>query len=98
MTTNVHSIHFINDPGPAGLGPEFEGMGLFRISDETGSHATALVEHDYAVTAVTARAELEGLVVVAATAVRWLRTGWPEEWGDDLNPAWAPVYPAGFQA
>jgi|GEM_PF-6486354 hypothetical protein len=103
MTTgtnyNVHSIDFINDPAPAGLGPEFEGMGLFRISEEgTGRRATALVEHDYALNALIARRDLQGFIALAATAVRWLRTGWPEEFGDtDLNPTWAQVYPAGYQ-
>jgi len=97
MTTEVHSIFFINDPEPAGLGPEFEGMGLFFISDETGEHACALVEHDFALNVLTARRDLEGPVVLAATAVRYLRKGWPEDWADDLNPNWAPIYPSGFQ-
>jgi hypothetical protein len=92
----VHSIFFINDPAPAGLGPEFEGMGLFKISDNTGHRTTVLVEHDYALTACFAQAELEGPVVLAATAVRWLSDGWPEEWDDDPNRVWAPVYPAGW--
>jgi hypothetical protein len=103
MTTetnyDVHSIDFLNNPALAGLGPEFAGMGVLRISEEgTGRRATALVEHDYAVTALTARQELKGFIPLAATAVRWLRTGWPEEWGGSLNPTWAPVYPAGAQA
>lgn len=94
---DVHSIDFINDPGPAGLGPEFEGMGLLRISEVgTGRRATALVEHDYALTVCFARRDLEGHIALAATAVRWLRTGWWDEWGTDLNPDWLPVYPAGW--
>jgi len=96
---DVHSIEFLDTPAYAGLGPEFAGMGLIRISEEgTGRRATALVEHDYAVTALAARAELTGQVVLAATATRHLRMGWPEEWGDDLNTTWAQVYPAGSHA
>jgi hypothetical protein len=103
MTTepnyHVHSIDFLNTPQLAGLGPDFEGSGVLRISEEgTGRRATALVEHDYAVTALTARRDLTGFIPLAVTAVRWLRTGWPEEWGDDLNPTWAQVYPAGAHA
>jgi len=101
MTTetnyDVHSIDFINDPTPAGLGPECLGMGLFRISEEgTGRRATALVEHDYALNALIARRDLQGFIALAATATRFVRVGWPEEWGTDLNPDWLPVYPAGW--
>lgn len=93
---DVHSIDFLGDPAPAGLSTEFLGMGVLRISVEGGGqHATALVEHDYAVTALTARRDLEGFIPLSATAVRWLRLGWPEEWGTPgLYPAWAPAYPA----
>jgi len=97
MTTelnyDVHSIDFLTNPELAGLSSEFEGMGVLRISEEgTGRRGTALVERDYAVTALAGRRALEGHLALAATAVRWLRTGWPEEWGDGQNPAWAPVY------
>lgn len=95
---DVHSIDFLTNPEPAGLGPEFTGMGVFRVSEVgTGCRATALSERDYALTACVARRDLDGFVSLAATAVRWLRIGWPEEWDDaTLNPAWAPVYPAGW--
>ncbi|MBO1269603.1 hypothetical protein [Arthrobacter cavernae] len=97
---DIYTIDFLNDPAAAGLGPEFAGMGLLRISVEgSGQHATALVEHDYAVTALTARRDLEGFIALSATAVRWLRLGWPEEWGTpELPPTWAPAYPAGGHA
>lgn len=103
MTTetnyDVHSIDFLKTPALAGLTPDFEGAGVVRLSEEgTGRRATALVEHDYAVTALTARQELEGFIPLAATAVRYLRVGWPEEWRANLNPTWMQVYPAGAQA
>lgn len=96
---DVHTIDFLNNPEPAGLPAECLGMGVLRISEEgTGRRATVLVEHDYAVTAITAIRELGGFIPLAATAARFMRTGWPEEWGPDLNPRWAPLYPAGSQA
>lgn len=97
-TFDVHSIDFLTNPALVGLGPEFAGMGVFRVSEVgSGTHATALAEHDYALTASVARRELDGFISLAATAVRWLRLGWPEEWDDmGLNPLWAPVYPAGW--
>lgn len=96
---DCHSIDFLSRPDLAGLTPDFAGMGVIRISEEgTGRRATALVEHDYAITALTARRELTGFIPLAATAVRWLRVGWPEEWGANLNPTWAQIYPSGAQA
>ncbi|MCA4132947.1 hypothetical protein [Arthrobacter sp. M4] len=95
----IHSIDFINDPEPAGLPAQCLGMGVLRISEQgTGRRATILVEHDYAVTALIARRDLEGPIPLAATAARFMRTGWPEEWGPGLNPTWLPIYPAGSQA
>lgn len=97
---NVKSIDFLNNPAGAGLTPEFMDMGVIQATQEgTGTRCTFLVEHDYAVTALTARRSLNGFIPLAITAVRWVRMGWPNDWTDQkLNPAWAPVYPAGSNA
>ena len=96
---DVHSIDFLSNPALAGLPDEFQGMGVLRISEAgTPNRATVLVEHEYAITAITARRELEGFIPLSATATRFMRTGWPEEWGPDLNPAWATLYPSRSQA
>lgn len=96
----LYSIAFLSNPAPAGLPADFEGMGVLRLTEDgTGLRCTALVEHDYAVTALTAFRELEGFIPLAACAVRWLREGWPEQWGTPgLSPTWIPVYPTGGAA
>lgn len=91
---DVVRLHFLDNPALAGLPDDFRGMGVIVGCDAvSGSKATMLVDHDYAVTAVTAVRTLEGHISLAASAVRWIRSGWPEEWGPGLNPEWAPVYP-----
>lgn len=95
---DVHRIGFIENPAEAGLPAEFLGMGMFLVTQQgSDQRGTVLVDHDYAVTALTARKELDGFIGLAATAARWLRLGWPEDWGTDLNPTWAPLYLEGIQ-
>jgi hypothetical protein len=93
---DVRRIHFLSNPALAGLPDDFRDMGVMVGCDEvSGSKGTLLVDHEYAVTALTALRGLEGHVSLSALAVRWLRAGWPEEWGADLDPSWVPVYPEG---
>ncbi|MFF2296971.1 hypothetical protein [Arthrobacter sp. NPDC058127] len=96
---DIHSISFIDNPKGVGLPNEFLGMGMLLITQQgSDQRGTVLVDHDYAVTALTARKELEGMISLAATAARWLRLGWPEDWGPDLPSTWAPLYLEGIQA
>lgn len=91
---DVVRLHFLSNPAPAGLPSDFVGMGVIVAAEaESGSHATLLVDHDYAVTAVTALRSLEGPISLAASAVRWIRLGWPEEWGPGVSAEWVAVYP-----
>ncbi|MCZ9884053.1 hypothetical protein [Arthrobacter sp. B2a2-09] len=96
---DIHRISFIDNPEEAGLPAEFLGMGMLLITQQgSDQRGTVLVDHDYAVTALTARQELDGMISLAATAARWLRLGWPEDWGADLLSTWAPLYLEGSQA
>lgn len=97
---DVHSIDFLNNPSLAGLTEDFKDMGVVQASKEGfRSRRTLLVEHDYALMMLQARNDLEGVVRTAPTAVRWVRLGWPEEWGTPgLDPTWVPIYPAGDPA
>ncbi|WP_139184608.1 hypothetical protein [Arthrobacter sp. ok909] len=89
-------MHFLSNPALAGLTDDFRDMGVIvGTAAESGAKATLLVDHEYAVTALTAVRSLEGHISLSALAVRWIRAGWPEEWGADLDPSWVQVYPAG---
>jgi hypothetical protein len=95
----VHRIDFLNNPALAGLPADFAGMGVMAAQQhDTGRKCTLLVDHDYALMALTAQQNLGDAVLLAPTALRWLRIGWPEEWGEDLNPSWIQIYPSGAQA
>ena len=100
LNYRVARIDFINDPAPAGLPASFVGMGFITArQDGTGRTCSLLVDHDYALMALTAQqGEMGDAVMLADTALRFLRLGWPDEWGDDLDPTWIPVYPAGGAA
>lgn len=97
---DIHRIDFLSDPALAGAPEHCIGMGVLTLTEGgTGRRCTALVNHHYALMLLEARRDLDGMIAGAAQAVRWLRSGWPEEWGTPgLNPTWLHIPAAGTDA
>lgn len=95
----VHRVDFLNTPDMAGLSSDFKGMGVLSAKQlDTGRTCTVLVDRSYALMVLTAQqGGAGGSVKLADTALRWVRSGWPDEWGADMDPAWVPISPDGAQ-
>ena len=99
-TYTVHLLTLVAYPAYYGLPPELKGTGLIRATvNSTGQRGTFIVDTSYASMIRDAAGDTltEG-AVLSATAVRWMRLGWPEEWTPGRAPGeWAQVYPEGWQ-
>ncbi|WP_172465455.1 hypothetical protein, partial [Arthrobacter sp. Hiyo1] len=97
MTYTIHSLTGLGDAASFGLPAETNGAGILRATvNETGQRATFIVDAEYSQMILAAKETLGDDAVLSATAVRWLRLGWPEDWGTNPEPeAWAPAYRAG---
>ncbi|GAA4040986.1 hypothetical protein GCM10023063_28400 [Arthrobacter methylotrophus] len=101
MTEETYKVHYLTglgDPVSFGLPADTQGAGVLRATvNSTGQRGTFIVDPEYAQMILTARDVVGDDAVLSATAVRWLRLGWPEDWTVGPAPeAWARVYPAGW--
>ena len=101
MTEETYTCHVLTDveyPAYYGLPPELKGTGLIRATvNSTGQRGTFIVDASYASMIRAAREDSLEDPILSATAVRWLRLGWPEEWTPGRAPGqWAQVYPEGW--
>ncbi|MBT8159319.1 MULTISPECIES: hypothetical protein [Arthrobacter] len=94
-TYTLHHLTGLGNPAGLGLPEHTAGSGVLRVTaNSTGQRATFIVDAEYAALILEAQ-DIAPDAVLSATAVRWMRLGWPEEWPACPAPeAWARVYPA----